>query len=86
MILKALYDYYYRHGNLPQKGLELKEIGFLIVLDLSGNFLRFEDRRINKKQAQRFLVKKHVGRTSALVANFLYDNSGYVFGYTDKGN
>jgi len=86
MILRALYDYYHRCGNLPAKGMELKEIGFLIVIDKKGNFLRFEDRRINKKQAQKFLVKKHVGRTSAIVANHLYDNSGYVFGYSEKGD
>lgn len=86
MILKALYDYYHRCGDLPQKGMELKEIGFLIVINKEGHFLRFEDRRIDKKQAQRFLVKKHVGRTSALAANYLYDNSGYVFGYSDKGD
>ena len=86
MILKALYDYYHRCGDLPQKGMELKEIGFLIVIDKEGHFLRFEDRRIDKKQAQKFLVKKHIGRTSALAANYLYDNSGYVFGYSEKGN
>ena len=86
MILKALYDYYNRCGDLPQMGRELKEIGFLIVIDTEGRFLRFEDRRINNKQAQRFLVKKHVGRTSALAANYLYDNSGYVFGYSEKGD
>ena len=86
MILKALYDYYHRCGNLPKLGTEMKDIGFLIVIDKEGNFLRFEDRRIDKKQAQKFLVKKHVGRTSALAANYLYDNSGYVFGYSEKGD
>ncbi|MBR5651315.1 MAG: type I-C CRISPR-associated protein Cas8c/Csd1 [Bacteroidales bacterium] len=86
MILQALYDYYHRCDDLPRKGMELKEIGFLIVIDKDGHFLRFEDRRIDKKQAQKFLVKKHVGRTSALAANYLYDNSGYVFGYSDKGD
>lgn len=86
MILQALYDYYNRCDNLPRKGMELKEIGFLIVIDKDGHFIRFEDRRIDKKQAQKFLVKKHVGRTSALIANTLYDNSGYVFGYSDKGD
>jgi len=86
MILKALFDYYHRCKDLPRRGMEMKEIGFLLVIDKEGHFLRFEDRRIDKKQAQKFLVKKHVGRTSALVANYLYDNSGYVFGYSDKGN
>ena len=87
MILQALYDYYNRSkGNLPTFGRELKEIGFLIVIDKNGNFLRFEDRRKDKKQAQKFLVKKSVGRSSAPVANYLYDNSAYVFGYSDKGD
>ena len=74
MILKALYDYYHRSGDLPVLGMELKEIGFIIVIDKYGNFLRFEDRRIDKKSAQKFLVKKSVGRSSAPVANYLYDN------------
>lgn len=86
MILKALYEYYYRSGNLPRKGLEIKEIGFLLVLDTDGNFVRFEDRRIDNKQAQAFLVRKSLGRTSAPKANYLYDNSAYVFGYSDKGD
>lgn len=85
MILRALYDYYHRCGNLPKKGMELKQIGFIIVLDSDGKFLRFEDRRIDKKRAQEFLVKKSVSRTSAPVANYLYDSSSYVFGYSDKG-
>lgn len=86
MILRALYDYYHRCGNLPTFGMELKEIGFLIVISKEGKFLRFEDRRIDKKSAQQFLVKKSVGRSSAPVANYLYDNSQYVFGYSDKGD
>ena len=85
MILKALYDYYDRcRGTLPAFGRELKEIGFLIVIDREGNFLRFEDRRIDKKQAQTFIVKKQLGRTSAPMANYLYDSCAYVLGYSDK--
>ena len=86
MILKALYDYYNRNGNLPKKGMEFKEIGFLLVLNGEGEFIRFEDRRIDNKHAQEFLVRKSVGRTSAPKANYLYDNSAYVFGYSDKGD
>ena len=86
MILKALYDYYHRCGNLPAPGMELKKIGFIIVISNEGKFIRFEDRRIDKKSAQQFLVKKSVGRSSAPVANYLYDNSQYVFGYSNKGD
>ncbi len=86
MILKALYDYYHRCGTLPAKGMEEKEIGFLLVLSPDGDFLRFEDCRIDKDHARVYLVKKHVGRSSAAVANYLYDNSAYVLGFSDKSN
>lgn len=85
MILKALYDYYHKcKDNLPLYGTEYKEIGFIIVIDKDGHFKRLEDRRVDKKQAQRFLVKKSVGRTSAPIPNHLYDNSAYVLGYSPK--
>lgn len=84
MILKALYDYYNRCGDLPRKGMELKEIGFLIVINKNGQFIRFEDRRLDRRTAQKFLVKKQVGRASNIAPNYLYDNSEYVFGYSKK--
>lgn len=86
MILQALYEYYNRSKDkLPSFGMELKEIGFLIVINKNGDFMRIEDRRIDKKHAQKFLVKKSVGRSSAPVANYLYDNSAYVLCFSNKG-
>lgn len=85
MILKALYDYYHRRGNLPAAGMEEKEIGFLIVISKAGKFIRFEDCRIdNNKSARTYLVTKHVGRSSAPLANYLYDNSAYVLGISER--
>lgn len=84
MILKALYDYYNRCDNMPVKGLEEKEIGFILVLSTEGKFLRFEDCRTEKDHARVYIVKKHVGRSSGKVANYLYDNSDYVLGFSDK--
>lgn len=84
MILKALYDYYNRCGNLPAPGMEEKEIGFVIVISKEGKFLRFEDCGTDKTIGRVYLVKKHVSRSSAAVANYLYDNSAYVLGYSDK--
>lgn len=84
MILKALYDYYNRCEDLPASGMEEKEIGFVIVISKEGKFVRFEDCRIDNKQAKTYLVKKHVGRSSAVVANYLYDNSSYVLGYAEN--
>ena len=84
MILKALYDYYHRCENLPTPGMEEKEIGFLIVISQAGKFIRFEDCRIDNKHARTYLVKKHVGRSSAAVANYLYDNSAYTLGISER--
>ena len=42
--------------------------------------------RTGKDRARVYLVKKHVGRSSAAVANYLYDNSAYVLGYSEKTN
>ena len=49
MILKALYDYYNRCEGLSAKGLEQKEIGYLIVIDKDGTFVRIESRMKDKK-------------------------------------
>ena len=84
MILKALYDYYHRNDELAPFGCELKEIGFLLVIDYDGNFLRFEDRRIDKKSAQKFLVKRAVEYTSAPIASHLYGKSAFVFGVSEN--
>ncbi|MDE5876875.1 MAG: type I-C CRISPR-associated protein Cas8c/Csd1 [Muribaculaceae bacterium] len=83
MILRALYDYYRAHRNeLPDEGLEWVEIGFIILIDKEGNFQGFDDRRNkDKKSAVQFLVRKKVGRSSAFVANYLYDNISYTLGY-----
>ena len=81
MILKALYDYYKRCDNLPAKGLEEKEIGYLIVIKDDGSFLRLESRMKDKKQASRFLVLQTVKRSGKkFLPNYLWDNVEYIFG------
>ena len=85
MILKALCEYYRRKTDLPKFGRELVEIAFIIVIDKDGNFLRFEDRRINKSSAQNFVVTKRIPNrsgTGVKEANYLYDDCKYVLGYS----
>ena len=85
MILQALYEYYKRCNNLPKKGTELKEIGYLIVIDYSGEFIRLESRMIDKKRASLYLVAQTVQRSGRkFIGNFLWDNCEYVTGYSDK--
>lgn len=59
MILKALYDYYNRCGNLPAPGMEEKEIGFVIVISKEGKFLRFEDCRTDKTIGEESILSKN---------------------------
>lgn len=85
MILKALYDYYKRCDNLPARGLEEKEIGFLIVIKEDGTFVRLESRMIDKKQASRFRVLQAVKRSGdQFVPNYFWDNMEYIWGGTGK--
>lgn len=85
MILKALYDYYNRCDGLAQKGLEQKEIGYLIVIDKDGSFLRIESRMKDKKTAQAFIVLQTVKRSGRkYTPNILWDNYEYVIGGADE--
>lgn len=81
MILKALYDYYNRCEGLTSKGLEYKEIGYLIVIDWDGTFLRLESRMQDKKTAASFVVLQAIKRSGIkFTPNNLWDNYEYVIG------
>ncbi len=81
MILKALCDYYQRRSDLPRQGEELIEIGYLLVIDVEGHFLRIESRMIDGKTASKFNVLQRVKRSGRKYApNYLWDNYEYVIG------
>lgn len=80
MILKALYDYYNRCGDLAPTGMEYKEISFLVVIDEKGNFMHLE-RRGDVKNGQKFLVMKGVRSGTTPKPYLFWDNVEYVFDY-----
>ena len=84
MILKALYDYYNRSGNLPPAGWAKKEIEFLIVIDKNGNFVTIEQRRIDKKHVQSFIVPKEARSGSAPKPYLFNDTIEYTLCYSKK--
>lgn len=87
MILKALYDYYNRCEDLTRKGLEQKEIGYLIVIDKDGSFIRIESRMKDKKTAQTFVVLQTIKRSGKkYVPNHLWDNYEYVIGGSNESS
>ena len=91
MILQALYDYYRRKaadpdGNIAPRGFERKDIPFIIVIDMEGNFINLEDTRTidgKQKRAKTFLVlktKSRPGSKASEIANVFWDHWGYVLG------
>jgi CRISPR-associated protein Csd1 len=97
MILQRLVEYYERKRRasedpIPAFGLSRERISFELVIDPDGerpelNDLRVEHRgKAGKPQMQaRWMIVPYRGdRSSSVEANFLWDNTGYVFGRTKK--
>ena len=91
MILQALYDYYRRlldENRVVAHGFQEKEIPFVIVLDVKGTFVDLEDTRSGEgrnRRARRFIVPREVKRSGTNAwqsANLLWDNEGYVLGFS----
>lgn len=82
MILKALYDYYHRCGDLAPQGWEYKEISFIIVLDADGNLIDVEDYRSeDHKHGTHYLVIKGVRSGTAPKPYLFWDNVEYTCNY-----
>ncbi|HQL86822.1 MAG: type I-C CRISPR-associated protein Cas8c/Csd1 [Lentisphaerae bacterium] len=89
MILQALKEYYDRKaadpdGDIAPLGWEKKELPFLVVIDMEGVFLRFEDTRDfegKSLRAKRFLVPSlGEAKGSGIKSNLLWENAEYMFG------
>ena len=82
MILKALYDYYHRCGDLAPQGWENKEISFIIVLDTDGNLIDVEDARSDdQKHGTSFRVVKGVRSGTTPKPYLFWDNVEYTCNY-----
>jgi len=93
MILQALHDYYRRllnENRVVAQGFQEKEIPFVIVLDAKGTFVDLEDTRSGEgrnRRARRFIVPREVkrsGKNAWQSANLLWDNEGYVLGFSSS--
>jgi hypothetical protein len=88
MILQALNDYYARQvrdsaSGIPPFGFSEQKISFCIVLSAMGDLAGMVDLREDrsgKPKPKRLTVPASVIRTGNPVANFLWDNTGYVLG------
>ncbi len=88
MILQALAKYYERERDeLPSEGFEQKEIPFLIIINLKGEFISLQDTRTTsgkKLIARKFVVPKEnarSGKKAWQTTNVLWDHYGYVLAH-----
>ncbi len=81
MILKALYDYYFRllaiGESLPPLGFKEQEIHFVFVIDEDGRLLNIEDMRDGNGEGKTFYVVDD-SRSSNIKPYMMYDNGVYV--------
>ncbi len=88
MILQALNDYYHRIKDdpdidIPVLGFSVQKIHFALVINRGGELVQTLDLRENagKNLIPKLLtVPEAVKRTVGIAPNFMWDNTGYVFG------
>lgn len=95
MILQSLNAYYDRLASkpniLPSFGWSWEKISYCVVLNSDGSIHQIEDLRISHEikgktvyQPRSLLVPMLEARTSGVKANYLWDNSAYVLGLSEK--
>jgi CRISPR-associated protein Csd1 len=93
VILQSLYSYYDRlrqqkESGIAAPGFAPQKVSYAVVIDRDGKLVDVQDIRDTSGKTPRaieILVPEPVIRTVDVAANFLCDNTGYVFGIDDKG-
>ncbi len=93
MILQALHSYYERMiedagSGIAPRGFGPQKISFVIVIDKDGGLVEVRDiRNVEGKKPRpvELIVPEAVIRASGIASNFLWDNTGYVLGFDEKG-
>ena len=90
MILQALNDYYERlradpEMNVSDFGFSMQGVHFCLTIDKEGNLVGDPLDLRQDGKALRIEVPGPVERTVGVLANFAWDNTGYVLGADNKG-
>lgn len=98
MILQALVNYYERlatgQEKIPAYGWSSEKISYCIVLNDDGSVHHIEDVRLSQ-QVKNKTIRQPIslivpvypeGRTSGVKANYIWDNTAYVLGVSEKPN
>ena len=97
MILQSLNAYYDRlsttkQGVLPPYGWSWEKISYCVVLNADGSIFNIQDLRIPNEVKNKttytpqtlMIPKLPEGRASGVKANYLWDNSAYTIGLSEK--
>jgi len=98
MILQALVNYYERLAKqenvLPAYGWSWEKISYCVVLKDDGSIHHIDDIRLSQ-QVKNKTIRQSIplivpvypeGRTSGVKANYIWDNTAYVLGVSEKPN
>lgn len=93
MMLQALYGYYQRLSDDPDKeipipGFGQQKVHFALVINKNGELVGGpKDIRLQKgkKLVPKTVLAPVVSRTAGISSNFTWDNTGYVLGADNKG-
>ena len=87
--LSALCQFYDRmsaaDSGMPPEGTTAEQIAFCLTINEAGALLSVGDMRDSKGRARRLFVPARAQRSSNVLPNFLWDNTGYVLGVDGKG-
>ena len=72
-------------SGMPPDGMTAEQIAFALVISESGQLVSVADMRDSKSRPRRLFVPARVARSSNVLSNFLWDNTGYVLGVDGKG-
>lgn len=72
-------------SGMPPDGMTAEQIAFTLVISEGGELVSVADMRDSKGRARRLFVPARVARSSNVLSNFLWDNTGYVLGVDGKG-
>lgn len=70
---------------MPPEGTTAEPIAFSLILDEAGKLVSVADMRDSRGRARRLFVPARAQRSSNVLSNFLWDNTGYVLGVDGKG-
>lgn len=83
--LVQLYQQLVRQGKIGAPGWVNEKVSYGIMLDENGTIVQLISKKKDNGKGDKMLVPQHPGRTSGMLAFFLWDNEKYLLGLDAEG-